>query len=125
MGAAVIFQNDVNQEVQWIYRRELSALGYVLFTVNGVLCPGIGLLGLRLNWLLLPLIRKEYIHKMIHVDWVIYLEDCRPGQCSLVICQYPVVKGITKILNMSNPAVKLLLGYGKLLLSIIILIVVL
>ena len=38
----------------------------------------------------------------------------------MVICQDPVVKGITTIMNRSNPEVKLLLGYGKLLLSIII-----
>ena len=43
----------------------------------------------------------------------------------MVICQEPVVKGITTIMNRSNPEVKLLLGYGKLLLSIIILNVVL
>ena len=39
----------------------------------------------------------------------------------MVLCQDSVVKGITTILYMSNPAVKLLLGSGKLLLSIIIL----
>ena len=43
----------------------------------------------------------------------------------MVICQDLVVKGNTTILNRSNPAVKLLLGSGKLLLSIIILYVVL
>ena len=62
---------------------------------------------------------------MIHVAWIICWEECRSGQYSLVICQEPVVKGITTILNRSNPAVKLLLGSGKLLLSIIILYVVL
>ena len=49
MGAAVLVHKDVTQEVQWIDRHELSALGDVLFTVNGVLCPGIDLLGLGLN----------------------------------------------------------------------------
>ena len=58
---------------------------------------------------------------MIHVAWIIFWEDRRSGQCSLVICQDPVVKGITTILNRSNPEVKLLLGSGNLLLSIIIL----
>ena len=43
----------------------------------------------------------------------------------MVICQDSVVKGITTIMNRSNPEVKLLLGYGKLLLIIIILNVVL
>ena len=43
----------------------------------------------------------------------------------MVVCQGPLVKGITTILNRSNPAVKLLLGSGKLLLRIIILNVVL
>ena len=41
------------------------------------------------------------------------------------LCQDPLVKGTTKIMNGSNPAVKLLLGSGKLLFSIIILNVVL
>ena len=43
----------------------------------------------------------------------------------MVICQDPVVKGTTTIMNRSNPEVRLLLGYGKLLLRIIILYVVL
>ena len=43
----------------------------------------------------------------------------------MVIYQDPVVKGIITILNSYNPEVKLLLGFGKLLLSIIILNVVL
>ena len=62
---------------------------------------------------------------MIHVAWTIFWEDCRSGQFSLIICQDPVVKGITTILNRSNTAVKLLLGSRKLPLSIIILYVVL
>ena len=111
--AAVLVHKDVTQEVQWIDRWELSALGDVLFTVNGVLCTGIDLLGLRLNLLILPLIRKEYIHEMVHVAWIICWEDCISGQCSLVICQDPVVKGIITILNRSNPAVRLLLGSGN------------
>ena len=58
---------------------------------------------------------------MIHVAWIICWEDCRSGQCSLVIYQEPVVKGIITIMHRSNPAVKLLLDSGKLLLIIIIL----
>ena len=49
MGVSVIVQKDVTQEVQWIDRRELSAMGDALFTVNGVLFPGIDLLGIVLN----------------------------------------------------------------------------
>ena len=49
LGTAVLAHKDVTEEVQWIYRKELSALGNVMFTVNGVLCPGIDLLGLGLN----------------------------------------------------------------------------
>ena len=54
MGAAVFAHTDVTQEVQWIDRQELSALGDVLFTVNGVLLPGIDLFGLGLNFLPCP-----------------------------------------------------------------------
>ena len=85
LGVAVLFHKYVTQEVQWIDRRELRALGDVLFAVNGVSCPGIDILGLGLNWILLSLIRKEYIHEMICVAWIIWWKDCRSVQCSLVI----------------------------------------
>ena len=51
----------------------------------------------------------------------IFWEDCGSGQYSLVICQDPVVKGITTIMYRSNPEVKLLLGSGKICLSTTIL----
>ena len=49
LGAAVLAHKYVNQEVQWIDIQDLRELGDVLFTVNGVLCPGIDLLWLGLN----------------------------------------------------------------------------
>ena len=40
LGVAVLVRKGVIQEFQWIYRRDLRALGDVLITVNDVLCPG-------------------------------------------------------------------------------------
>ena len=48
LGVSVLLRKGVSQEVQWIDRRDISALGDVFITVNDVLCPGIDLLGVGL-----------------------------------------------------------------------------